>query len=108
VDGRLEIVVSELLLLELDTTLGRPSVRKRIATLAADLPDLLREHAIVAPDPWESPPARSRDPADDYMIALSWSVRAALVSGDQDLLALSDRLPVYSPRDFLDLLEARR
>jgi hypothetical protein len=30
--------------------------------------------------------------------------RAALVSGDEHLLALAGRIPIYSPREFVDLV----
>ena len=46
--------------------------------------------------------------ADDYLIALAESQRAVLVSGGAHLLDLSARIPVRSPRDFLDLLTQRR
>ena len=47
---------------------------------------------------------RSADPGDDYLIALASAHRAALVSGDKHLLSLSSKIPVFSPRDFLELL----
>jgi predicted nucleic acid-binding protein len=47
---------------------------------------------------------RSDDPGDDYLIALASAQRAALVSGDKHLLDVSDEIPVFSPRDFLELL----
>jgi predicted nucleic acid-binding protein len=55
-------------------------------------------------DPDEEPPVRSEDPGDDYLIALAAAERAVLVSGDKHLLALADRIPVYSPREFIDLV----
>lgn len=51
-----------------------------------------------------APPVHTRDPDDDYLIVLSSAHRAALVSGDKDLLALEGKIPVFSPRAFLDLL----
>jgi predicted nucleic acid-binding protein len=51
------------------------------------------------------PPVRSSDPGNDYLIALAADQKAALVSGDRHLLDLTGRIPVYSPRDFLDLVE---
>jgi predicted nucleic acid-binding protein len=58
----------------------------------------------VVDHPPEEPPFRSEDLGDDYLIALAAAERAALVSGDKHLLALADRIPVYSPREFVDLL----
>jgi predicted nucleic acid-binding protein len=57
---------------------------------------------VVDPDP--DLPVRLRDPNDDYLISLASAHRAALVSGDKDLLILEDEIPVFSPRGFLDLL----
>ncbi|MBA2420337.1 MAG: hypothetical protein H0V57_04320 [Thermoleophilaceae bacterium] len=51
-----------------------------------------------------APPVRSEDQGDDYLIALAAEQRAALVSGDKHLLALAGRIPVYSPREFIDLV----
>jgi predicted nucleic acid-binding protein len=62
------------------------------------------DSASVVADPDSDPPVRSRDPDDDYLIALSSAHRAALVSGDKHLLNLEGEIPVFSPRAFLDLL----
>jgi predicted nucleic acid-binding protein len=50
----------------------------------------------------------SRDPSDDYLLALAIAVRADhLVTGDADLLDLTDPpVPITSLREFADLLEA--
>ena len=50
-------------------------------------------------------PVRSRDPGDDYLIALAYSRKAVLVSGDRDLLELADRMPVFTPVEFLRWLD---
>jgi predicted nucleic acid-binding protein len=47
------------------------------------------------------------DPSDDYLVSLAESQSALLISGDAHLLELADRLPVRSPRAFLDLLDQR-
>ena len=47
----------------------------------------------------------STDSGDDYLVALAAEQRAALVSGDRHLLDLKGRIPVYSPRNFLELIE---
>jgi putative PIN family toxin of toxin-antitoxin system len=103
-DGRFELVVSEALLAELERALGSPKLRMRIPgedgrAFAA----LLRDAAVLAPDPPERPP-RSSDPGDDYLLALAASTGAYLVSGDAHLLALADRLPVRTPAAFLEAL----
>lgn len=64
----------------------------------------LEAGAAIVDDPGHPPPVRSEDAGDDYLIAVAADQRAALVSGDRHLLALAERIPVYAPRDFLDLL----
>jgi predicted nucleic acid-binding protein len=46
-------------------------------------------------------------PGDDYLIELAESEHGALVSGDQHLLDLVSEIPVFSPREFLQLLAKR-
>lgn len=60
---------------------------------------------MVADDPAVPPPV-SRDPRDDYLVALARATSAhVLVSGDDDLLDLDlPDLKIVSPREFLDLL----
>lgn len=106
--GELELVVSESLLIELERTLARPSIRACVAGEASSVLGVLRDSAVVADDPREPGPIRSADPDDDYLIALAYSTRAALVSGDAHLLSLAGQIPVYSPREFLELLERER
>ena len=104
--GDFELVASPGLLAELERALGYPKLRKRIDEAdAAAVLDWLNRSATIASDPDGAPPHRSEDPGDDYLIALAARERAALVSGDRHLLALADELPIYSPADFLALLE---
>jgi len=65
---------------------------------------LIKEQATIAVDP-EVAPQRSPDPADDYLLALAESQQAVLVSGDQHLLGLANRFPVFTPAEFLRTLE---
>ena len=100
-DGRFELVASELLLVELTRTLGYPKLRRRIpAEKAAAFINWVQGHATVAEDPPSPPAVSSRDPDDDYLLALAISRRAYLVTGDQDLLVLSDDLPILTPAQF--------
>jgi putative PIN family toxin of toxin-antitoxin system len=102
--GRFELVVCETLLAEVEGALVE--LRARVpAEVAAAFVGLIRACAEVTPDPGEPPAIRSSDPDDDYLIALAARERAPLVSGDRHLLALADRIPVRSPREFLDELE---
>jgi putative PIN family toxin of toxin-antitoxin system len=100
-DGQFELIVSELLLAELKRTLAYPKLRKRIAPeKAAAFANWIRDHAIVAEDPTNLPPIASRDPDDDYLLALAIDRRAYLITGDQDLLVLSNDLPILTPAQF--------
>jgi putative PIN family toxin of toxin-antitoxin system len=102
--GEFELIVSEALLAELERALAYPKLRRRVsAEEAAELADLLRDGAVLAPDP-ANPPRRSPDPGDDYLLALAESERAVLVSGDQHLLALADEFPIHTARAWLDQL----
>lgn len=100
--GEFELVVSPLLLSELERALAYPKLRKRIEPQEArQVVELLSRSTTVAEDPTEPPPVRSRDSADDYLIALASSERALLVSGDEHLLELAEDIPVLSPAGFL-------
>ena len=104
VAGEFELVVSDALLAELERALAYPKVRARVTEGDAHaFVEVLRRGAHAAEDP-PSPPNRSADPGDDYLLALAETERALLVSGDRHLLDLSGTLPVQSPRDFLSSL----
>lgn len=104
-DGTYELVVSAGLLDELERVLGYPKIARRVsADEARELLDLLRLQADLVADPDTAPAVRSPDPDDDYLIALAEAARAVIVSGDSDLLGLTDQIPVYSPAAFLALL----
>jgi len=100
-NGEFELIVSELLLAELRRTLAYPKLRKCIAPeIAAAFANWIRDHGTVAEDPASPPPVASRDPDDDYLLALAIDRRAYLVTGDQDLLVLSSDLPILTPAQF--------
>jgi putative PIN family toxin of toxin-antitoxin system len=102
--GQFELVVSDALLAELDRALAYPKLRRRVsAEEAAELVALLRDGAILAPDP-ANPPRRSSDPGDDYLLALAESAHAVLVTGDQHLLALANEYPIHTARALLEQL----
>jgi putative PIN family toxin of toxin-antitoxin system len=103
--GEFELIASRGLLDELRRALAYPKLRPHISESdAAELVRWLADSASVVIDPDTDPPLHSRDPDDDYLIALASAHRAALVSGDKDLLALEGEIPVFSPRASLDLL----
>ena len=99
--GEFELVVSPLLLAELEGVLRRDKFRRYVdLETVSDYLDLLRATAVAAADPEDPPPLRSIDPDDDYLIALAHSQNAVLVSGDSDLLDLAGSAPICSPADF--------
>lgn len=100
--GGFELVVSPLLLAELERALAYPKIRRQIAAEEARaFLEWLRASSEVAEDPDNPPPVPSRDPGDDYLIALAKHQRAVLVSGDEHLLELADRIPVLTAAGFL-------
>lgn len=104
--GDFEIIVSEALIAELERALGYPKLLKRVSPEeAVDFVGALRRVATVVPDPSFVPP-RSSEAGDDYLIALAEDARAFLVSGDGDLLALSEEIPVRTARAFLESLRS--
>jgi putative PIN family toxin of toxin-antitoxin system len=105
--GDFELVVSRALLEELARAFTYPKLVSRISETDAEaVMRWLRGSATMAHDPNLPPTVNSADPGDDYLIALAEAERAALVSGDRHLLDLAGEIPVFSPRQFLDLLAA--
>ncbi len=105
-EGAYELVCSRLLLDELTRALAYPKLSKYISSDEADeLIGLLGRGALMVDDPTVPPDISSPDPDDNYLIALAGKSRSVLVSGDRDLLELSGRIPVYSPTQFLALIE---
>lgn len=90
-DGAYELILSALLLEELERALGYPKLRARIADAEnQELLELLRRGADVGDDQSGPPPVRSPDPGDDYLIALAVATQALIVSGDRHLLRLTN------------------
>jgi putative PIN family toxin of toxin-antitoxin system len=103
IDGRWQPVVSTMLFEELEDVLARPKFRDVLGQETADrfLAGLLTV-AEWAPDPEGAPAAATRDPDDDYLLALARSAKAdVLVSGDRDLTDLVDtQPPIEAPAQF--------
>lgn len=98
--------MSPRLLWELEGVLNREKFKDLVhPDEVAQLISVLTSDAALVPDPGEQPEIRSFDPDDDYLIALASQSRSVLVSGDKDLLELSDQIPVYSPAELLALIE---
>jgi uncharacterized protein len=105
-DGEFELLVSDRLIAELRRALTYPKLRSHVSGEEAEaFIELLRGAGVMARDV-ASPSRISRDPGDDYLLALARSNAAVLVSGDQDLLEVKDA-PIESPRSFLSKLTAR-
>ena len=108
-EGGYELIVSPLLLEELERALSYPKLQKRITEAETrELLDLLRREADLRDDPAGSPPVRSSDPGDDYLTTLAAATQSIIVSGDRHLLGLSDEPPVYASAAFLSLIEEGR
>ncbi|HEY8951248.1 MAG TPA: putative toxin-antitoxin system toxin component, PIN family [Candidatus Dormibacteraeota bacterium] len=103
--GAFELVVSEALLAELNRALAYPKLREHVGREdAAAFIELLRSTASMFADT-EHAAQISRDPGDDYLVALATASASILVSGDSDLLVLAPGLPIEPPAAFLGLLE---
>ena len=107
--GEWQLVVSPHLLEELEDVIHRDKFRQWVTIVEADrfLAEVARRAVVAAdaPQPW---PAMTRDPDDDYVVALARAAGVdAIVSGDPHLTELIDLVPpVLRPADFLALLEA--
>lgn len=103
---RFTFVICRRLVAELDTVLRRQAFR-RYLTIAevAQFVEAIEGVADVEADPTEID-AVSRDPDDDYLLALAAAAHVdCVVSGDGDLLDVEDpEVPVNTPRWLLDQL----
>lgn len=104
--GAFELVTSPALLAELRTVLRRGKFRRYVTIDEADaFIELVRRESTSIEDPEPSAVPMGEDPGDEYLIDLAREARAdALVSGDQHLTRLRSRIPVKTPREFLDTL----
>lgn len=103
------MVVSHQLLYELQAVLLRQKFRRcRTEGEALEYVLWLREGATLAEEKGIRPV--SRDPDDNYLLALAASSTADyLVSGDGDLLEIENPpTPVISPRDFFEKIRDQR
>ena len=100
----IEIVTCPRALEELSDTLMREKFRrwvdeptaKEFVTAFAHLADLCQD---VEPQT-----SHTRDPNDDYLVALAHAQNARIVSGDRDILEAQLDPPALTPRKFLELL----
>ena len=104
-EGAFELVVSEELLAELGRALAYPKLREHSSPEdAAGFIALLRSTALMVAGA-ERPDPISRDPGDDYLLALAKASASVLVSGDRDLLVLAPELPIQEPGALLEHLQ---
>jgi putative PIN family toxin of toxin-antitoxin system len=103
IDGRWCPVISVTLLQELEDVLARPKFRDVLGQETTDrfLTRLLSISEWVQ-DPKRSPATLTRDPDDDYLLALARSAKVdVLVSGDRDLTDLPEaKPPIETPTQF--------
>lgn len=98
--GAVDLVVSHYIVNELARVLPRFPQFEFNPSEIGDLIDSFRFFAgIVEPVPFTDPDLR--DPADQQILATFRAANADyLITGDKDLLALSDRYPILTPAQF--------
>lgn len=105
----LDVVVCPALLAEVEDVLNRPRLQKWVAPGLADLfMATIRRTSDVVADPVEIE-AETRDPDDDYLIALAREHDVDyVVTGDKDLLDwAAQRPPVVTPAAFEQIMIGR-
>ena len=105
-EGAFDLVVSPALLAETRRVFAYPKIIRYVSLEESEA--LLRTLVTGArneEDPTDVP-AVCRDPADDYLFALSIGASAMLVSGDADVLSVTDAgVRVLRPAVFARLIE---
>jgi putative PIN family toxin of toxin-antitoxin system len=103
-DEDFDLVVSPLLLAELEDVLRRPKFHALIDSAQVDalLSGLIEDAVLVGDPPLR--PGLTPDPGDDYLVALAQEGAAeCIVSGDVHLTQLVDPSPpVLTPREFIE------
>ncbi len=103
--GDLDLVMSEPLVGELRRVLAYPKIRARLDARAIDTGlflDLL-PFFITSVDVTGVDVPLPRDADDHAVLATLVAAKADwLISGDEDLLVLADRLPILAPAAFVD------
>ena len=104
--GAFELVTSPMLLAELLAVLRRDKFRPYVTLKEVEaFVELIRRESTSIEDPQPDAVSLSEDPGDEYLIRLARVARVdSLVSGDPHLTRLRSRIPVQSPREFLDSL----
>lgn len=101
-EGRFDLLISGMLLEELEVVLRRDKFRRYLdLDEVSDAMRILLDEGQMVEDPTGPPPVQCSDPDDDYLIAIAHLQGAALVSGDRHLLDLAGTIPVFTPSEFL-------
>lgn len=106
IDDRIQVIASPLLMDELERVLRRPKFAKYAdEATVSEFVERVARHATMAADP-AGRPAATRDPHDDYLVALARGEGVdAIVSGDRDLLEAGlDDPAVWTPRRLVEHL----
>ncbi len=106
--GEFDLIVSEQVLDEFSRVLARPKFSSAVTVEEVRaMVTRLRSRAFLVEDP-PGPERVSRDPHDDYRIALARAAEAdVLVSGDRDLTELRIAPSVVPPGTFARALDRR-
>ncbi|MCK9249330.1 MAG: putative toxin-antitoxin system toxin component, PIN family [Solirubrobacteraceae bacterium] len=102
--GRIQVIASPRLLAEVEEVVHRVKFRRWFdEATAAQLVQRLRLDAVLHDDPPDGG-LRTRDPKDDYLLALAQATGAdAVVSGDGDLgEADQGVVAVWTPRELVE------
>jgi uncharacterized protein len=111
VAGRWQLVASPHLIADLDEVLHRDKFRRSITVDEAERHvEVVRGLAELVPDPPLPWPMVTRDPDDDYLVALARTANVDfLISGDVHLTELADLAPpVRTPAEFLAMVSEGR
>lgn len=102
----IEVIASPMLLDELQRVLARPKFAAYVTiSEAQEFVERVRRRATVLDDPAAARPV-TRDPDDEYLVALAEHAEAVLVSGDRDLLeAHVASLEIITPRQLATRLD---
>lgn len=96
-----EMIVSPLLLEELETVLLRKKFRRYAAVEEVeDYLVFVKRQGTLVPDPDQPAPVPCPDPDDEYLLALAYAQKAVLVTGDLRLLEIGRGAPICGPADF--------
>ena len=91
--ARLQLFTSPVLLRELQRVLAYPKLQPRLAAMDMSAGEMLFHYRAIATvvEPLEVDQLVRRDPDDDHVVAAALAAKAdAIVSGDDDLLALGE------------------